>query len=493
MRKTNLIITIGVLLATLFTWSFLWWPAPQSGIHQWGNFIGHLHPLLLHFPIVLVLLLVGFELLSRRKVDPAAEMTHTWPEKTKHALWVLTFLSTFATILAGMFLYRYGEYQGAMIKQHLWGGLGLFSVLSIAIMVKLHFPQLSTAYLITLLVSAMLTIYTSHIGGSITHGADFLTKYLPSLRPLPPTEIEQKPKHELLVYQDLIRPALENKCFSCHNPYKTKGGLLMTSFEELAKGGKSEKPIFVAHQPKQSELYRRITLPQNDDEYMPPGEKPALQRDEIILIKWWIEQGSLPEMMLGMNPPDSIHTLLERLLPNLFQEERLKQRLAQDQASIAMTLKKVGEKVGLSIEPDPYSEGNLFAVGLTMPPNPVNDQTIAQLMPYKEYFSKLSLPGATISDDVLYDVARMPNLTALLLPQTCLDGSGLVYLKALPRLTKLNLSNTFLTNETILNIRHLESLEDLYVFGTDVDPVMIEALQKHLPKLQIRREVGPYY
>lgn len=35
---------------------------------------------------------------------------------------------------------------------------------------------------------------------------------------------------EKLTYDDHIRPLLENKCFSCHNPDKKKGGLELTSY-----------------------------------------------------------------------------------------------------------------------------------------------------------------------------------------------------------------------------------------------------------------------
>ncbi|MEY4403360.1 MAG: hypothetical protein RIR91_1395, partial [Verrucomicrobiota bacterium] len=39
-----------------------------------------------------------------------------------------------------------------------------------------------------------------------------------------------------LTYDDHIRPLLENKCFSCHNPDKKKGGLDLTNYAALVAG-----------------------------------------------------------------------------------------------------------------------------------------------------------------------------------------------------------------------------------------------------------------
>ena len=41
---------------------------------------------------------------------------------------------------------------------------------------------------------------------------------------------------EKVTYNDHIRPLLENKCFSCHNPDKKKGDLDLTSFAGLMTG-----------------------------------------------------------------------------------------------------------------------------------------------------------------------------------------------------------------------------------------------------------------
>ena len=43
---------------------------------------------------------------------------------------------------------------------------------------------------------------------------------------------------------------------------------------------------------KDSELFRRITLPAADEDVMPSDGKPALSRDEIKIIELWIASGA---------------------------------------------------------------------------------------------------------------------------------------------------------------------------------------------------------
>ena len=114
-------------------------------------------------------------------------------------------------------------------------------------------------------------------------------------------------------------------------------------------------------------------------------------------------------------------------------------------------------------------------------------------MRYATLYSKLSLPGAEITDDALYDIGKMRSLKALYLPKTCIRGDGLVYLKSLTQLQQINLSNSFLSNEGILNLTRLPEVKTVYVFGAETDTVLLQALRKHLPEVEILEEEGPYY
>ncbi|MFM9147591.1 MAG: c-type cytochrome domain-containing protein, partial [Verrucomicrobiota bacterium] len=88
---------------------------------------------------------------------------------------------------------------------------------------------------------------------------------------------------------DEVRPILEGRCVECHNPDKVKGKLLMTTREEMVKGGESGAPLL---DPKSGELVKRITLPKGHDDVMPPKDGP-LAAAEIDLLRRWVAEGAL--------------------------------------------------------------------------------------------------------------------------------------------------------------------------------------------------------
>ncbi len=87
-----------------------------------------------------------------------------------------------------------------------------------------------------------------------------------------------------------VQAVLESKCLECHNPDKVKGELLMHTAEALLKGGDSG-PALVPGKPDASELVKRMVLPADHDDIMPPKGGP-LPTADIELIKAWIAQGA---------------------------------------------------------------------------------------------------------------------------------------------------------------------------------------------------------
>lgn len=412
-------------------------------------------------------------------------------------LLLVSVISALVTVVGGYLLYRSGEYQGELVRQHLWGGVLLLLTLNGATFFywRSRFgkgKRNQIPHRIFLLLAGALILITSHLGGSITHGQDFLIEHMPRLQAEKPAPVEKKEPKDLLVFEDLILPVLEDKCQSCHNQYKIKGGLIMTSYAGLQKGGDSEKPLLVSNVPSESELYHRITLPEDHDDKMPPMEKTPMNEDEIALIHWWIQAGAEVEMKLGPEPPDSISMMLERFLPKLYQSERLKMRQEKELESLAEELVDMGDKIGLVIELDPEYPG-FFAVSMQIPPASINNQTIRKLKSYASLFSKLSLPGADIDDDALFDIGKMSNLVDLYIPKTCVNGEGLIYLENLILLENINLSNSRLSNEGALNLIHLPVLKTVYVWGTETDTLVLQTLRAHLPEVQILEEEGAYY
>ena len=91
-------------------------------------------------------------------------------------------------------------------------------------------------------------------------------------------------------FEKQVWPILENKCVQCHKaPYeedgrvkKPKGELRLDGAWAIMLGGEGGSPVKVGDS-AHSDLYMRVTLPEDDDDFMPPTGKadplPCLRED----------------------------------------------------------------------------------------------------------------------------------------------------------------------------------------------------------------------
>ncbi len=88
---------------------------------------------------------------------------------------------------------------------------------------------------------------------------------------------------EKVTYVDHVRPLLENKCFSCHNPDKKKGGLDLTSFAGAMSGGGSGAVINSGN-PDGSKIIDSLT--RKAEPYMPPEGAPFSAKEIGVIVRW---------------------------------------------------------------------------------------------------------------------------------------------------------------------------------------------------------------
>lgn len=96
-----------------------------------------------------------------------------------------------------------------------------------------------------------------------------------------------------------IQPILQEKCIDCHAaPYKKgtrlrkpKGDYRMDTRENIVKAGESEEAGVVPKDAAKSQVYKRIILPEDHDDIMPPKGDPLTPAQQK-LIKDWIDAGA---------------------------------------------------------------------------------------------------------------------------------------------------------------------------------------------------------
>lgn len=450
-------------------------------------FIGRFHPLLVHLPIGILLVAVLFDWLSKN--EKYAKLS-----TAVGALYFLGGIGAVLSCLTGYLLSSSGEYEGALLDRHQWMGIGVAAVALLMWGLRiLNLQQQTWTTSILSLGLFGLISWTGHLGGSLTHGEDYLFVHAPEpLRtwalgesePIVPIQNVQ----EALVYQDIVVPMLKKSCYKCHSEKKQKGKLRLDTPEFLAKGGKSQKAVVKAGVPTESELIKRLLLPRADEKHMPPSRKDELNEAQIKLLQWWITQGADYEAKVKtLSQPESVQPLLLALEHPTEQTtsdyENIEASPADPQAIEAL---KAAQVVVLPIG----TKSNLLSINfVNVEQVGLDELRLLEAVPEQVVWLRLS--NSTVTDEALKIIAQLPNLTKLYLNHTPITDAGLAHLLELKHLSYLNLVATNTTVEGIAALATLPALRTLYLYKTQTSSADKQALIQLLENIEV--DTGGYH
>lgn len=457
-------------------------------------FLGRLHPSVVHFPIGFLALAGIIEIISRRRGF----------EKLGAAMPVVLGLgavSAVLTVLAGYLLATSGGYGGATVEWHKRLGIGVaaVSVLTFASWYVRNArpePAVQRAYTGLLTLTVGMLAIVGHLGGILTHGAGYLTEYMPepiryAFALIPgagePEQSFVRPD-EAVVYRDIIHPILETRCASCHGPDKQKGDLRLDSPEAIQEGGESG-PVLVAGRASGSEIIRRIWLPADHEDVMPPKGRQPITVSEAELLRWWIDEGaSFDQTLADVEFTPAVRSAVEAVVGPL--NEGMPAILAVEVAPADPAAIEQVKALGISIAP--LSENTAFLqVHATNVASTFGDEQVRALLPLAQQITWLDLSDTQISDSALAVLAGFPNLSELHLHRTDISDAGLKHLSGLAHLEYLNLYGTAVTDAGLEHLKNLEELRSLYLWQTAVTDAGLERLKSTLPRLEANLGLDP--
>ncbi|HLF91909.1 MAG TPA: c-type cytochrome domain-containing protein [Planctomycetota bacterium] len=242
--------------------------------------LGRFHPVVVHLPIGFLVALVGIELLALRKRSPdmgAARGVLLWGACVTSVL----------SVALGFCLEREGGRDGELLDRHRWLGVATAALCLGAAALRLAPGRRGrVAYGAALAACAILLVWTGHDGGSLTHGAGYLTEHLAGM---PPEKGQEAAPPDFA--QDVV-PIFRAKCVPCHGPGKQDGKFRMDPPALLMEGGESQRPGIVPGDVAASHVADLISRPRDRKGAMPPRGSPALTREEMSTILYWIGTGA---------------------------------------------------------------------------------------------------------------------------------------------------------------------------------------------------------
>lgn len=264
------------------------------------HFMGRLHPMIVHFPIALLIFAAILELFTLKKFD----------SKFRPAIQLLVLIGAVSAIIAAIFGWLLTEsdaIEGALVDLHQQVGIAtaVLSLLVLFFLQKTSKNQKSNQVLIYrsfLFIAALGVSVTGHFGASLTHGEEFLTEVLPLSGDMDELENTPSAPINLAAYQAELNPDTEMKligevrmvlahnCYKCHSGAKIEGELRLDEKEFVFAGGESGE-ILVPGKPSESEMIRRINLRKGHKEVMPSKGK-LLSDTEKQLLELWIAKGA---------------------------------------------------------------------------------------------------------------------------------------------------------------------------------------------------------
>ena len=427
----------------------------RLAIPRWLQVAGRLHPLILHFPIVLIVVY--------------AICLWLIPTPFINQILLISAFAAAITALAGLLLSAEGSYEGSAIQWHKWLG----TLTSIALLV-LYLGKDSGAigkrrqkWLAILPLTAV--ILAGHYGGDLTHGAGYVLA--PMKRATANTSLA-----EALAYRDVIYPILDARCVQCHNSGNPKGGLSMDDPDQFANGGRDGKPWDTATE-SLGLLLERIHLPADDQKHMPPINTTQLTEQELYLLHAWIRDGApFDKKLVDLPPSDTLRLLAGRLFKS-DDDEKFDFPPADDKKIAALNTNY--RTVTPLATGSPALAVEFFGASF------FRSKQLRELSSIKDQIVSLNLDKMPVTDGDLKDIADFRNLRLLNLDFTRITGAGLPALSKLPHLKSLSLSGTGIKSADLDRLTSIPTLRKLYLWKTGVTGEAIDKLRRQKADLDL--------
>lgn len=450
-----LALCLNILLLFLSTFS------DKLALPAWLSLSGRLHPVFLHFPLAIMVVSVMLYMAKR--------MINIQQERIFIFLFFISSFSAALTGLFGLFLSKEGGYDQDILFQHQWLGVGI-SLLAYFTFLSIYHNWENKWTKIISVLSIFVITWGSHLGGILTHGEDFLSFNFPEKKtdnPITDTSV---------VYASLIEPILSVKCYSCHNEQKSKGNLIMSSIENLLKGGKNGD-LWIPGDPLNSHILQRLDLPEDDKKHMPPKGKTQVTSRERALIEEWIRNGAdMKKRIMDYPTQDRFRIFLASYIQ--------KPASTKSYSFAAVSSADIAAAQTPYCYISPIASGSPALQVRFLIRSAFSPDHLKKLEKIADNIVQMNLSNMTIKDEDLKLLNAFKHLEILNLNGTDITGKGLAQLQANASLYSVALSNTKVDLDGFKKlITSVATLKQLYCWNTIIDPEKQKQLQTLNPKL----------
>ncbi|MDP3468435.1 MAG: chitobiase/beta-hexosaminidase C-terminal domain-containing protein [Daejeonella sp.] len=436
-------------------------------IPEWLQPLGRMHPMLLHFPIVLLLVSLIMEFFQFKIIEESRKFYRDITSRIMFSGIVMAAI----TVIMGIFLSLEDSYEpGDVLNWHKWAGVSIVFLASLIFILRSSNWYKNAVAKAGAIILSLTIVLAGHFGAVLTHGENFVLQ--------PVTKIPIVPIEQALVYDHVIKPIFQEKCVSCHSDEKLKGKLKLTDSASIMMGGKTGK-LFVPGDPRVSLLLERIHLPLSDKKHMPPSGKPQLNPEEVLILFQWIKgHQDFSKKVMDLPADDSLRILASSRLKPAVKVPDEYDFAAADEETIE-DLNTFYRMVSPISRESPALAVSYFSK------NAYNSKSLEELSEIKKQIVSLRLSRMPVKDEDLKFISKLKELQKLDLNFTDINGSGLQDLSALKKLQTLSLSGTKVKIQQLLPLLNNRNLREISVWNTALTEKDIVQLKKANSSLNI--------
>jgi hypothetical protein len=238
-----------------------------------------------------------------------------------------------------------------------------------------------------------------------------------------------------------------------------------------------------------------IELPPDDTYRMPPPGKPTLTPEELVVVKWWINQGAdatktVKELLATPESSSALAKLAPATASPATPVPAAKPVPAATTPGSAVDETLATAVAALDKEfPGAVSFESQQAPALVLSAaslrGTLDDAAFAKFAPVLPQLVSADLTATKLTDQGVASLKAATRLRVVRLGETAVTDAALDTLAQLPALESVNLYSTQVTDAGLAKLAALPKLTRLYLWQTAVSPAAVSALKEKLPACEV--------
>ena len=290
-----------------------------------------------------------------------------------------------------------------------------------------------------------------------------------------------------------VLPILQDRCIECHKaPFEQNGrtkepkaGLRLDGTVHILHGSDDGKVIAPNH-PSESPLYKRIMLPSDDDDVMPPKGDPLTVAQQEVIRKWIAQGVDFGTWVGATDGTEKFAELVKAKVKYSPAHHKFYDEMAKGLKPLSEdVLRRVRESTGALVRPigigNPLLEVRFLAESASS-----GDDDLDKLAPVRQHLCKLDLARTQVTSKCFATLKTFPRITRLDLRETQISDAKLDELVGLKYLSYLNLGGTEVGDAGLRKLGKCKSLREIYIWKSSATSQGAEALRKRIPELKTR-------